>query len=288
MSGETRHRVDFQQPRPALIEHEVHPGDIPTTESPTGDQCELPATLGDSGREFRVKHVAGVIPHILGVVIVIFHRGNDLDEGKRIAAYVADRQLAAINVLLRQQSLASGMKLRPGDLDIFPRQADPKIDARTIIDGFEYERRLQIAFILRLDLDGRGGRHVCGDTLPLIEIIPAMEYYDYDAKYVRDDTRYVLDPELPAGVTERCEELTLVACRRLGCRDVARVDFMLDERGPWLLEVNTMPGFTTHSLVPMASAHAGRPMFELCAHLAQTALDRSPHWTPINVRSSFD
>lgn len=130
--------------------------------------------------------------------------------------------------------------------------------------------------------------YVCGDALPLIEIIPAVEYYDYDAKYVRDDTRYILDPDLPAGVTERCQELTLVACRRLGCRDVARVDFMLDARGPWLLEVNTMPGFTTHSLVPMAAAHAGRPMFELCAHLAQTALDRSPHWTPINVRSSFD
>ena len=130
--------------------------------------------------------------------------------------------------------------------------------------------------------------YVCGDTLPLIEIMPAMEYYDYDAKYVRDDTRYVLDPELPAGVTERCRELTLIACRRLGCRDVARVDFMLDERGPWLLEVNTMPGFTTHSLVPMAAAHAGRPMPDLCAYLTQTALDRSPHWTPMNVRSSFD
>lgn len=130
--------------------------------------------------------------------------------------------------------------------------------------------------------------YLCGDALPLIEIIPAVEYYDYDAKYESEDTRYVINPELPPGVYERCQQLTLIACRRLGCRDVARVDFMLDERGPWLLEVNTMPGFTTHSLVPMAAAHAGRPMPDLCAYLTQTALDRSPHWTPMNVRSSFD
>ena len=61
---------------------------------------------------------------------------------------------------------------------------------------------------------------------------------------------------------------------RLGCRDVARVDFMVDERGPWFLELNTMPGFTTHSLLPMAAKAKGLAMPELCACLVDEALRR--------------
>ena len=64
----------------------------------------------------------------------------------------------------------------------------------------------------------------------------------------------------------------------VGCRDVARVDFMLsggDEADIWFLEINTMPGFTTHSLVPMAAAHIGKKMPELCSDLVQAALARS-------------
>lgn len=117
-------------------------------------------------------------------------------------------------------------------------------------------------------------------ALPVIEIIPAVEYYDYQAKYIRDDTRYVVDPPLPSGVAERLTALSMRMFERLGCRDVARVDFMLEERpgGPecWFLEINTMPGFTTHSLVPMAARHRGMPMSALCAFLVERALERRP------------
>ncbi len=84
-----------------------------------------------------------------------------------------------------------------------------------------------------------------------------------------------MNPDLPEAVAEQCRHNALLAYRRMGCRDLARVDFMLDERGPWLLEVNTMPGFTTHSLTPMAAAAAGRDMSSVCAYLAETALDRA-------------
>ncbi len=120
---------------------------------------------------------------------------------------------------------------------------------------------------------------ILGDeALPLIEIIPAesVEFYDYDAKYARDDTRYVIEPDVPAEIKDRCQELALLAFHRLGCRDLARVDFMVDERGPWLLEVNTMPGFTTHSLVPMAAEAIGLDMSGLCATLVRYALARRP------------
>jgi D-alanine-D-alanine ligase len=110
--------------------------------------------------------------------------------------------------------------------------------------------------------------------LPLIEVRPKCGLYDYEAKYNRDDTEYRLDPELPAGVADSIRRWARAAWTRLGLRDVARMDFMLDARGAWFLEANTMPGFTDHSLVPKAAAHAGLPMERLVIALAERALTR--------------
>ncbi len=110
--------------------------------------------------------------------------------------------------------------------------------------------------------------------LPLIEVRPKCGLYDYEAKYNRDDTEYRLDPELPAGVADAIRRWSRAAWKRLGLRDVARMDFMLDARGAWFLEANTMPGFTDHSLVPKAAAHAGLPMERLVIKLVEGALTR--------------
>jgi D-alanine-D-alanine ligase-like ATP-grasp enzyme len=98
--------------------------------------------------------------------------------------------------------------------------------------------------------------------------------YDFEAKYRRDDTEYLLDPELPAGVEDAIRRHARAAWTRLGLRDVARMDFMLDARGPWFLEANTMPGFTDHSLVPKAARHAGISMEMLVRGMAERALAR--------------
>jgi D-alanine-D-alanine ligase len=115
---------------------------------------------------------------------------------------------------------------------------------------------------------------ICGDALPLIEIVPAVEFYDYDAKYERDDTRYVVNPDVPASIANRCRDIALLAFARIGCRDIAHVDFIWDGDQPWFLEINTMPGFTSHSLVPMAARATGVEMPALCAALADAALNR--------------
>jgi D-alanine-D-alanine ligase len=115
---------------------------------------------------------------------------------------------------------------------------------------------------------------VDGECLPIIEIQPHAGAYDYEAKYHRDDTRYILDPDLPAGIAEAVRAFSLAAWHALGCRDVARADFMLDERGPWFLEINTMPGFTDHSLVPKAARHAGLSMEDLVGGLVRRAAAR--------------
>lgn len=115
---------------------------------------------------------------------------------------------------------------------------------------------------------------VHGTCLPIIEIVPKAEFYDYQAKYISDETRYVVAPELAPEIAEEMRSATRRVYEALGLRDVARADFMVDERGAWFLEINTAPGMTTHSLVPMASRHTGVDMPELCANLVQSALAR--------------
>jgi D-alanine-D-alanine ligase len=115
-----------------------------------------------------------------------------------------------------------------------------------------------------------------GIAVPIIEIGPAQGLYDFEAKYNRDDTRYILDPDLPSGVAERIKAQSVALARDLGCRHIARVDFMLEhaQGGPvaWLLEINTTPGFTDHSLVPKAARHAGVSTPSLCEGLLRMAM----------------
>jgi len=110
-------------------------------------------------------------------------------------------------------------------------------------------------------------------ALPLIEIAPKDGVYDFDAKYKRNDTRYIVNPQLPERIAHGIQEQSLMLCRNLGVRHLARVDFLLSDDGHWtLLEVNTMPGFTPTSLLPRAAAAHGLKMPEFCAHLIESAM----------------
>jgi D-alanine-D-alanine ligase len=111
-------------------------------------------------------------------------------------------------------------------------------------------------------------------TLPIIWIKPATEFYDYQAKYTREDTQYVFDVPLPEPVLAQARRLAEESHRYIGCRHLSRVDLMVDKRthDVFVLEINTMPGFTTHSLVPKAAVRAGIAFTELCDRLARLAL----------------
>jgi D-alanine-D-alanine ligase len=100
---------------------------------------------------------------------------------------------------------------------------------------------------------------ILGDAaLPIIKIEPASEWYDYEAKYNRDDTRYLCPCGLPAEKEALIRKEALEAFRILGGRGWGRVDFLMDEAGNhYFLEANTAPGMTDHSLVPMAARVAG-------------------------------
>lgn len=109
-------------------------------------------------------------------------------------------------------------------------------------------------------------------ALPLVEIAAAGGVYDYQAKYTRNDTRYTVLPELPDDQTRAVQEHAVRIGRALGVRHLARVDFLLPpDREPVMLEVNTMPGFTGTSLLPMSARADGMAMPALVSHLIQLA-----------------
>jgi len=114
---------------------------------------------------------------------------------------------------------------------------------------------------------------ILGDrVLPLIRIEAPQGNYDYHHKYFSDDTKYVCPCGLPAREEAELQALSLQAFRLLGCAGWGRVDFMLDRSGkPWLLEVNTAPGMTDHSLVPMAARAAGLSYEDLCLRILEGA-----------------
>lgn len=114
---------------------------------------------------------------------------------------------------------------------------------------------------------------LAGEALPLIRIQPAGDYYDYHAKYVAEDTQYHCPCGLPAALEERLQKLCLQAFDAIGARGWGRVDFMLDQdQQPWLIEANTVPGMTSHSLVPMAARARGIEFEELCWRVLETSL----------------
>jgi D-alanine-D-alanine ligase len=118
---------------------------------------------------------------------------------------------------------------------------------------------------------------VMGDKpLGVIEIVPTVKFYDYEAKYAPGGSKHLLPAPIPAAIYEETRRLSLAAHRALGCRGVSRTDFRYDDgvagtAGLYCLEVNTQPGMTETSLVPEMAAHAGISFGELVAWMVEDA-----------------
>lgn len=110
-------------------------------------------------------------------------------------------------------------------------------------------------------------------VFPAIEIETPHAWFDYVAKYHSDATRYRFDYSVAPAVVRQIESAGLAACEALGTRGLARVDLRLDEHGqPWVLEVNTVPGLTDHSLAPKAAARIGLDFADLCEQMILASL----------------
>ena len=113
-------------------------------------------------------------------------------------------------------------------------------------------------------------------ALPVIEIVPQAEFYDFTSKYAEGGSRHICPAELSAVETAKVQELAVRAHCALGCAGVSRSDFILDEQGQfWILETNTIPGMTKTSLLPDAASKAGMSFAELCTTLIELALERA-------------
>jgi D-alanine-D-alanine ligase len=117
---------------------------------------------------------------------------------------------------------------------------------------------------------------ILGDeALPVGEIIPEHELFDYECKYRPGMAQEIFPADLPDSTAARVQDLALAAHRALGMRDFSRVDFILDSDGIlWCLEVNALPGLTANSLLPKAGLAAGISFPALCHRLAEMARDR--------------
>ena len=134
-----------------------------------------------------------------------------------------------------------------------------KIDANVIVEKFVDGEEFTVAI-------------VNDKTLPVIKIKPSNEFYDYQAKYIKDDTQYIC----PSGIEKQKEVLisqeALQAFKIIGCSSWGRVDFMMDKQGRhYFIEVNTSPGMTSHSLVPMAAKEVGINFDQLVLEILKTA-----------------
>jgi len=121
-------------------------------------------------------------------------------------------------------------------------------------------------------------------SLAPIRIVSKGEFFDYKAKYLAGDTEHHFDTGLAPELVERCREQARQASALIGARDLARVDIMVDKSGhPYLLEINTLPGFTPKSLLPEAARHAGIEFAPLVDRLVRRALSRGPR-TSASIR----
>jgi D-alanine-D-alanine ligase len=147
--------------------------------------------------------------------------------------------------------------------DAYARAAalDSKVIAETCIIGDE----------LTCPLVGEGDD---SEALPVIRIIPPDANYDFHNKYFSNDTQYLCPTGLDDSVNQKVQALSLAAYRALGCRSWGRADVMLDSRNgkPYLLEMNTSPGMTSHSLVPMAAKAVGVSYADLVLWLLSQTL----------------
>jgi D-alanine-D-alanine ligase len=182
---------------------------------------------------------------------------------------------------------------RPEDLKAasalgFPLMLKPAHEGSSIgISKVDEEKHLEEAWAKARGYDSlvlaerwvRGSEYTAavltGRVLPLIKLETPHAFYDFDAKYHADTTRYLCPCGLSPDKERELQALALAAFEAAGTSGWGRVDLMLDETGqPWLIEVNTVPGMTDHSLVPMAARAGGIDFDELVFRILETSLSR--------------
>ena len=140
-----------------------------------------------------------------------------------------------------------------------------ELDSEVLVETFVKGTELTIAVLGNEQLE----------ALPVIQIVPRNEFYDFESKYAPGGSQHLCPAPLNAEATEKVQEMAKAAHRVLGCSGISRSDFIMDENGEfWILETNTLPGMTETSLLPDAARAAGIEFPELCTRLIELALEK--------------
>ena len=200
--------------------------------------------------------------------------------------------LAMDKIIAKQLFLSAGLSVPPGCPPLaFPLVVKPAHGGSTLgISIVKKKTDLAAALDLARKYDARillerfipGTEITIGilgnenpRILPAIQIVPAEGFYDYRAKYAPGGSRHLIPPELPRNWVKRAGEMVLAAHRLLGCRGLSRSEVIIDRKGkPYLLDLNTIPGFTATSLFPEAAAAAGISFGELTRQLVELAREK--------------
>jgi D-alanine-D-alanine ligase len=137
--------------------------------------------------------------------------------------------------------------------------------------------RQGVAIVAETFIDGRemAVSVLNGKALPIVEIVAPGGFYDYSAKYEKAETQYLCPAPVTKAQDRQMKDLAVRSYETLGCQGAARVDFRLNAKGrPFFLEINTIPGMTERSLLPMAAAEAGMNYELLTERILQSALKR--------------
>lgn len=140
-----------------------------------------------------------------------------------------------------------------------------ELDSEVLVETFVKGTELTIAVLGNEQLE----------ALPVIQIVPRNEFYDFESKYAPGGSQHLCPAPLNAEATEKVQTMAKAAHRALGCSGISRSDFIMDENGEfWILETNTLPGMTETSLLPDAARAAGIEFPELCTRLIELALEQ--------------
>lgn len=140
-----------------------------------------------------------------------------------------------------------------------------ELDSEVLVETFVKGTELTIAVLGNEQLE----------ALPVIQIVPRNEFYDFESKYAPGGSQHLCPAPLNAEATEKVQEMAKAAHRVLVCSGISRSDFIMDENGEfWILETNTLPGMTETSLLPDAARAAGIEFPELCTRLIELALEK--------------
>ena len=133
-----------------------------------------------------------------------------------------------------------------------------KYDTKLVVERYIEGMEVAVSFLL-------------GKVLTPVEILPEEKFYNYKSKYQSEKTRYILPPRLDQKVQEECQEITRKIAQALGIQSYCRADFIVKDSCPYMIEMNTLPGLTTHSLLPKSAKHDGIDFKNLVLKILENA-----------------